>query len=70
MQRKEYLYSDLLAKGGSKEGLFSKEWSPEEFQLIKMSGKEVGLRCLGLVKPFAPSIVKNVASLAINKQYY
>lgn len=27
MQRKNYLYSDLLGKGGSKEGLFSKEWS-------------------------------------------
>lgn len=56
MQRKKYLYSDLLGKDGRKEELFSKEWSLEESQLIKLSGEEVGLGCSGAIKPFSPFV--------------
>lgn len=63
MLRKEYLCSDLLGKGGRKKELFSQEWSPEESQLIKLSGKAAGWRCSGTIKSSSPSIVNSAASL-------
>lgn len=70
MRGKEYLYSNLLGKGGKKVGLFFQRTISRGIPINKTVTERSGIKCSGALKSFFPRTVKNVVSLIISIQYY